>query len=256
MTLNKQQIKDISEYLIHHQIIKPEQIFESYLIEIQQPNNNITKLPIFKKYTFETFIEDLEKFDLTNSLIKIKLLDKTLNTKIRDFNKIIKSYYSQAIDIIFIFYFDSSGGITFSDTKQINKYYKHHYIIHCQNIRNVLELINNNNNEFENEELNNQIEKLKLKNMMLCQELDSIKLSNQENLKQNNIDYINLQLDYEQLQLTNHSLKSKNHNLKSKLKDYSDNNQQLNEQLIKLQKENTRLKNDNDEFYISIINGY
>ena len=231
-------ISEISNYLIEHSsIINIDSFFENYLLEIKQPNNCILKLFTYKKYTFETFMNDLNEFNLEYASIRIKLDDKLIKTKYKNINKIINYYYNKAIDIIFIFYFDLNGLIAFNEFKNIKPsvYYKRYYIIHCQNIRDLQFIISNsysNINEDEYKEMKENIERLKLKNLTLCQELDQVKLSSQDNINYSNGEYLKLQLEYEQLEQKEHNLKSKLHKYKHKLKEYVNNNKYLNNKII------------------------
>ena len=258
-------ISEISDFLIKYpSIVNINSIFENYLFQISQPNNYILQLFTFDNYTFETFMKKLDEFDLSDALIKIKLNDKIITSKYKNIDKIIDKYYNDAIDIIIIFYFDSIKQISYKEIKNLISYYKRKYIIHCQNIRNLQSMINSCVNhqqltEIEDEkykEMKEDIEHLKMKNLTLCCELDQLKLSSQENINYSNNEYLKLQLEYENLEQSNHDLKSKLHKYKNKLKEYTNENKQLNENIIKLQKENKQLKNDNDEFYISIVNGF
>ena len=253
---------EISEYIINNSsIINMDSIFETYVLEISQPNNYITRLLSFDKYTLDSFIDTLKDSDLNDALIKIKLENKIIRTKHKNIDEIFKSYYSNAIDMIFIFFFDNTGQISFKSTKNNFHYYKRHYIIHCQNIRKLEELMRNSQNSCteidssELDELKSMVDKLKMKNKELCFQLDSLKLSSQENINYSNGEYLKLQLEHEKLQDETHHLKSKIRTLKTKLKEYAINNKGLNEKLIELQKENKQLKNENDELYIAIVNG-
>lgn len=258
-------ISEISNFLIKYSsIINVNSIFENHLFQITQPNNYILRLFNFDNCSFETFMKNLDDFDLTDALIRVRLNDKTITSKYKNIDKIIDKYYNDAIDITIIFYFNSINQISPKEVKNLMSYYKHKYIIHCQNIRNLQSIITSYGNhqhltKIENEkyeEMKENIEDLKMKNLTLCCELDQLKLSSQENIKYNNNEYLKLQLEYESLEQSKHDLKSKLHKYKNKLKEYVNENKQLNENIIKLQKENKQLKHDNDEFYISIVNGF
>ena len=268
-------IREISNHLIQHSsLINSSSIFEHYIIEIRQPNNYVTLLPIYQKYTFETFMNDLNDFDLNNALIKIKMKDdiqtirhftnvetkEIKNKKSITLSNIIKNYYDTTIDIIFIFYFDNSINISYDEFKKLHppKYHKHHYILHCQNIRELsilLQTQTENSNE-EIRKLKDTINYLKEKNLILCQQLDELKLSSQNNMNNKTAEYLKLQLDYEHLQNDEHELKIKIRKYKTKLKEYININKNLNDEIFKLKNENKKLKIDNDEFYIAILNGY
>lgn len=247
---------DIINYLIKNQdlknIIDKNQLYEKYIIEKQQPNNVILKIPYFN-YTFDKFINEMNNLNLMNSKIKIKFKDKTIrlhNRKI--FNDILKSYFHESIDIIII--------------QQSNIY----YVLHCKNINTLYSSLTNsfssfqennleNNSTFQENNTNNlenEIEKLKKKNLLLCSQIDELKLSSQENLNNTTNKYLKIQLENENLNVEKHELKTKLHKYKSLLKQAINENKILNEQIIKLYSENKKLKNENDEFYISLINGF
>ena len=249
----------ISEYLKQHSsIINSDTIYETYVIQVTQPNNYILRLPsLSPKPTFEAFINDLNEFDMSECLIRIKNQNgKAVSIHNSNFSIDINNLlniHPNASDIIFIFYFDSSGSIPRSEFEKIKppQYYKRYYIIHVSRIKELIELINPAPEP--SDDLKQRIEELESKNLSLCQQMDDLKLSSAENLKYNNTEYLKLQLDYEKLETDQQHLKSKLKNLKSKLKDYSRINKELNEYNIKLQKENKRLQADNDEFYMSIV---
>jgi hypothetical protein len=280
-------VHKISNYLIRHSsIFNSSSIFEHYIVEIRQPNNYITLLPIHKQYTFETFMDDLNDFDLNNAQIKIKMNDETQTVKIFDFkslnvlkyltndevkeikdknnltlSNIIKNYYDIAIDIIFIFYYDDTINISYDEFKKLHlsKYYKRHYIIHCQNIHELSMLISRTQLKNSNKEirkLEDSINYLKEKNLTLCQQLDELKLSSQDNIQNKINECLKLQLEYENLQHNEDELKTKVKKYKIKLKKYININKNLNNEILRLRKENKNLKADNDEFYIAIVNGH
>lgn len=225
-------ITEISNYLINHEsIININSFFEYYIIEIKQPNNCITKLFNYDKYNFEEFMKKLKNFNLSNALIKIKLNDKILRIKSNSINELINNYYTQAIDIIIIFYSNSIliNPINLQHIENKYHYYKYHYIIHCQNIRNLNLDQKIDINTYEKMKI--ETEEIKLKNLKLSQELETI------NQKYNK--YLKLSQE-----------------LESKLKEITRINNQLNEKILTLENENKKIKGENDDLYISIINGF
>ena len=182
-------ISEISTFLINHSsLFLSDAFFETYLLEIRQPNNYISRLFTYEKYTLESFVEKLCNDDLNGVLVKVKLDDKVVKINNTDIISIFESYFNGAIDIIFIFYSDDkSNKIAFDKIKKYSLYYKRYYIIHCKNIRELEQIMNQNKSELKllkskNDELNitkttseKQISELKSKNEELLHKNQKLK---------------------------------------------------------------------------------